>query len=114
MELTRPKDIVVLAAGGIVDGRGLAAALSLGCDGAVLGTRLWASQEAMGDESGAKRDALVKADCDDVMRTKVFDILQDVGSSNPWPQPFDSVGALKNETTAKWHGEEEQVRRTAS
>mmetsp|Transcript_13671 Transcript_13671/g.27221 ORF Transcript_13671/g.27221 Transcript_13671/m.27221 type:complete len:356 (-) Transcript_13671:45-1112(-) len=112
VELARSnaKDVVVLAAGGIVDGRGLAAALSLGCDGAVLGTRLWASQEAMGDASGVKREALVKAECDDVLRTKVFDILQDVGSANPWPQPFDSVGALKNDTTAQWHGNEGELK----
>ena len=41
----------MLAAGGIADGRGLAAALALGCDGAVVGTRLWASDEAMGKPS---------------------------------------------------------------
>ena len=132
---SKAKDVVVLAAGGIVDGRGLAAALSLGCDGAVLGTRLWASQEAMGDASGVKREvsswlpgrtvfaslhaplssllniqALLKAECDDVLRTKVFDILQDVGSADPWPQPFNSVGALKNDTTAQWHGVEDELK----
>ena len=37
---------LVLAAGGIADGRGLAAALSLGADGVVVGTRLLASREA--------------------------------------------------------------------
>ena len=57
-------------------GRGLAAALSLGCDGAVLGTRLWASEEAMGDGSGVKREALLKAEADDVVRTETFDVLQ--------------------------------------
>ncbi len=38
---------LVLAAGGIADGRGLAAALMLGADGAVVGTRFWASEEAL-------------------------------------------------------------------
>ena len=62
-------------------GRGLAAALSLGCDGAVLGTRLWASEEAMGDGSGVKREALLKAEADDVVRTETFDVLQVSGVS---------------------------------
>ncbi|MFN3673295.1 MAG: nitronate monooxygenase, partial [Bosea sp. (in: a-proteobacteria)] len=35
---------VVVAAGGFADGRGLAAALMLGAEGVVLGTRLYASQ----------------------------------------------------------------------
>ena len=36
----------VLAAGGIADGRGLAAALALGADGVLLGTRFLASDES--------------------------------------------------------------------
>ena len=41
-----PKTLL-LAAGGIADGRGLAAALMLGADGVVVGSRLWASAEAL-------------------------------------------------------------------
>ena len=37
--------IPVLAAGGIADGRGLAAALALGCEGIVMGTRFVATKE---------------------------------------------------------------------
>ena len=40
-------DVLVLAAGGIADGRGIAAALMLGADGVLLGTRFWATQEAL-------------------------------------------------------------------
>ena len=40
-------DTLLLAAGGIADGRGLAAALMLGADGVLVGTRLWASKEAL-------------------------------------------------------------------
>lgn len=38
---------LLVAAGGIADGRGLAAALMLGADGILLGTRFWASTEAL-------------------------------------------------------------------
>ncbi|HEX3722708.1 MAG TPA: nitronate monooxygenase [Nitrolancea sp.] len=40
-------DVPVVAAGGIADGRGIAAALTLGASGVWLGTRFLASQEAM-------------------------------------------------------------------
>ena len=40
--------VPVVAAGGIVDGRGLAAALSLGADGIWVGTRFIATPEAQG------------------------------------------------------------------
>ena len=43
----RAPDVLVLAAGGIADGRGLAAALILGADGGVIGTRFWATQESL-------------------------------------------------------------------
>lgn len=41
----RELHIPVLAAGGIADGRGLVAALALGCEGVVMGTRFVASKE---------------------------------------------------------------------
>lgn len=40
----------VLAAGGVVSGRGLLAALALGCDGVVMGTRYCATYEALGSD----------------------------------------------------------------
>jgi nitronate monooxygenase len=42
----RALKIPVVASGGIADGRGLAAALALGCDGINMGTRFLATQEA--------------------------------------------------------------------
>jgi enoyl-[acyl-carrier protein] reductase II len=47
--------IPVLAAGSIVDGRGVAAALALGADGAWMGTRFIASHEARAAELYKKR-----------------------------------------------------------
>jgi len=40
-------DVIVVAAGGIADGRGLAAALMLGAEGVLMGSRFWATQEAL-------------------------------------------------------------------
>jgi nitronate monooxygenase len=41
-------DVVVVAAGGITDGRGLAAALALGAQGVLVGTRFFAAHESLG------------------------------------------------------------------
>ena len=98
------KDIPVLAAGGIVDGRGLAAALSLGCDGVVLGTRLWATKEARGREDCKQRLADKDIGPDQVTRTEVFDLLQNSISPNPWPKPYDSNGMIRNEMINEWEG----------
>ena len=61
---------IVLAAGGIADGRGLAASLMLGADGVMLGTRFWASIEAQG--SDVAKAAIVDAKGDNTVRSKVF------------------------------------------
>src|SRR4029078_3454160 len=47
--------IAVLAAGGIADGRGLAAALVLGAEGVLVGTRFFATQEALGSDAIKQR-----------------------------------------------------------
>lgn len=97
----RKRPIPVLAAGGIVDGRGLVSALSLGAAGAVLGTRLWASVEAEGPS--AFKEALVAAkSCDDVVRTQVFDTIWDSSRETKWLVPFDSSGVLRNDMTEAW------------
>lgn len=98
---TRPRKIPVLAAGGVTDGRDLVAVLSLGADGASIGTRLWASNEAKGPS--AFKEALVAAKtADSVVRTRAFDTLWNSYRGTKWPKPFDSSGALRNETTKLW------------
>jgi nitronate monooxygenase len=95
--------VPVLAAGGLTTGRLVAAALLAGADGAVLGTRLWASVEALG--SGAGKQALVAAaSCDAVVRTTVVDQVQNSYVSLPWPVPYDSLGVLRNSVTEAWEG----------
>ncbi|CAM9392829.1 unnamed protein product [Ectocarpus sp. 12 AP-2014] len=96
----------VLAAGGIVSGRGLLASLALGCDGVVMGTRYCATYEALGtDDHKAK---IVSTSGDETVRTRVFDMAAAVRPHNPvsWPEPYDSSGVAWNDFTAKWHTQE--------
>ncbi|GIW42412.1 MAG: 2-nitropropane dioxygenase [Candidatus Binatia bacterium] len=62
--------IPVLAAGGIADGRGVAAALALGAQGAVIGTRFIATPEAQA--APAYRETLVRATGEDTVRTRCY------------------------------------------
>lgn len=100
-DLAGPEQIL-LAAGGIGDGRGLAAALMLGADGVLLGTRFWAAEEADGPASAKAR--LVAADGDQTLRTKVFDVARDLD----WPWHF-SGRVLKNAYAERWHGDIEAM-----
>jgi nitronate monooxygenase len=104
----RAPTTLLLAAGGIADGRGLAAALMLGADGVLIGTRFWASAEALTPQ--AMIDRAVRATGDDTVRTKAIDRLRGV----PWPQEF-SFRVLKNRFTDEWaHREAEAARARGS
>ena len=72
----------VLAAGGIADGRGLAAALVLGAAGALMGTRFEATHEAL-VEPAAKR-AIIEGSGEDTERSRVLDIARGVH----WPHKY--------------------------
>jgi NAD(P)H-dependent flavin oxidoreductase YrpB (nitropropane dioxygenase family) len=61
---------LVLAAGGIADGRGLAAALMLGADGVWVGTRFVATRESAAHDG--YKDRLVAAGATDTVKTSVF------------------------------------------
>lgn len=86
---------LLLAAGGIADGRGLAAALMLGADGVVVGSRFWASAEAL--TPAAATDRATRATGDDTVRTKAIDALRGV----PWPDEF-SFRVVNNKLTEQW------------
>jgi nitronate monooxygenase len=93
---------LLLAAGGIADGRGLAAALMLGADGVLVGSRFWASEEAMVPRSF--QAAAVAARGDDTIRTTVVDVARKID----WPQPF-TARVLKTGFTMQWHGREQEL-----
>ena len=97
------EDQLVVAAGGIGDGRGLAAALMLGADGVMMGTRFWAATEASG-LNGAKA-CLVEASGDETVRTKVFDLVR----SLDWPGHFTGR-VLHNEFSRRWHDDIEGLK----
>jgi len=94
----------VLAAGGIADGRGLAAALMLGAAGVLVGTRFYAAAEALGHASAKAR--IAAASGDDTLRTTVFDQVRGLA----WPKPFTGR-AIVNDFTQRWHGREQELDR---
>ena len=95
-------DIPVVAAGGIADGAGLAAALMLGAEGAWIGTRFVASLEWAGMEW--EKGQIVIADVDDTILTKVYDLVTDL----PFPMEV-SDRVIANSFTDKWHGREAEM-----
>jgi nitronate monooxygenase len=92
----------VLAAGGIADGRGLAAALALGAAGTLIGTRFQATIETLADSSVSK--AIIAGSGEDTERSTVLDIARGV----PWPARYPAR-ALRHPFVARWHGREEQL-----
>jgi nitronate monooxygenase len=91
--------VPVVAAGGIADGRGLAAALMLGASGVLMGTRFYASAEALGHPDAKAR--ICRASGDDTVRSIVFDISR----RNVWPAPFNGR-VLRNAHVDRWLGRE--------
>jgi nitronate monooxygenase len=93
---------VLVAAGGVADGRGLAAALMLGADGVLVGSRFRASSEAL--VHGALQNAALGADGDATIRTSVVDIVRS------WTGPSRSRPAsCKPGFVTDWHGREAEL-----
>lgn len=89
-------DVLLLAAGGIADGRGLAAALMLGADGVLVGSRLWASEEA--NVSQAMVNAAISASGDQTIRSTVMDKVRNLN----WPDRY-TARVLRNTFTDRFH-----------
>lgn len=100
----RAPDVLLLAAGGIADGRGLAAALMLGADGVLVGTRLWAADEAL--VKPRHHEAILRTDGDGTLRTTIPDIARHLD----WPRGF-TARIKRNTFTDRWHGREDELRK---
>lgn len=103
----RSPDTLLCAAGGIADGRGLAAALMLGADGVVVGSRLWASAEALVHAN--IHAAALAANGDQTVRQSVTDIAR----GYDWPARFN-IRVARNAFVDQWHGREDQMRAQAA
>lgn len=91
--------IPVVAAGGVGDGRGLAAILMLGAEGAWIGTRFVASRESTyGD---ARKARIVAASTDDTIATRAYDL----ATQAPFPAEIVER-VVRNDFTAAWHDRE--------
>ena len=98
----RSPQTLVLAAGGVADGRGLAAVLTLGADGALVGTRFWASPEALVSPRAQQR--AIRASGDSTYRTRVYDVVRQLD----WPPQYNER-ALSNPFVDGWHGNESEL-----
>jgi len=87
--------IPVIAAGGIADGRGLAAALALGAAGALCGTTFFASGESLANDNA--KHAAVRGSGDDTERSSVFDLARGLD----WPSDWN-LRTMRNAFTRCW------------
>lgn len=94
--------IPVLAAGGIADGRGVAAALALGAAGALIGTRFQATVEALVDPAISK--AIIEGHGQNTERSTVLDIAR----GSRWPSKYPAR-TLGHPFLERWRGREAEL-----
>jgi NAD(P)H-dependent flavin oxidoreductase YrpB (nitropropane dioxygenase family) len=94
--------VPVLAAGGIADGRGLAAALALGADGVLLGTRFLASKES--PLHANFKQAILDSDGHDTLLSEI----PDLAAGLLWPGAMSR--SRRNGFIARWAGREWALR----
>jgi nitronate monooxygenase len=92
----------VLAAGGIADGRGVAAALVLGAAGALIGTRFQVTPEALVDPSISQ--AIIEGCGEDTERGTLLDIARGA----PWPSKYPAR-TLRHPFLDRWRGREGEL-----
>ena len=103
----------IMAAGGIIEGRGLAAALALGADGVVMGTRYLASHEA--EISQGYKDEVLRASDggQSTVRSSIYDEARGI---TQWPEQYggrgvvnqtyhDAVAGMEPEENLRLYGE---------
>lgn len=96
---THAPNVLLVAAGGVADGRGLAAGLMLGADGVLVGSRFWAASEALVHPN--MWQAGIKATGDDTLRATFADVARD----RDWPERY-SINLISNEFSDRWHKDE--------
>ncbi|AWS46938.1 2-nitropropane dioxygenase [Streptosporangium sp. 'caverna'] len=94
--------VPVLAAGGIADGRGVAAVLALGAAGALIGTRFQATTEALVALSTV--EAIVEGRGEDTERSSVLDIAR----GSRWPSKY-TARTLGHPFLDRWRGREAEL-----
>jgi nitronate monooxygenase len=95
--------VPVLAAGGIADGRGIAAALALGAAGALIGTRFQVTAEALVDPATTK--AIIEGHAHDTERSSVLDIAR----GSRWPSSKYTARTLGHPYLDRWRGREAEL-----
>jgi nitronate monooxygenase len=95
-------DVLLLAAGGVADGRSVAAALALGADAVMAGTRFWATRQAAVSRAAQERALTTTGDA--TRRTSVYDIVR----GKDWPTVYTGR-VLANDFVARWHGHEDEL-----
>src|SRR3954454_5815418 len=98
--------VPVVAAGGLADGRGLAAMLMLGASGVLMGTRFYASIEADGAEQA--KQLIRAANSGETVRAVVFDWSRNL----LWPAPF-TARTLINDHLRTWTGRDIELMQRA-
>lgn len=92
-------NVLLVSAGGVANGRGLAASLMLGAQGVLVGSRFWAASEALVHPN--MWQAGIKASGDDTLRSTFVDVVR----NKNWPERY-SINLIANEFSDKWHNNE--------
>ncbi|MED7948522.1 NAD(P)H-dependent flavin oxidoreductase [Streptomyces sp. BE303] len=94
--------VPVVAAGGFADGRGLAAALALGADGVMMGTRFALTVESIA--TAGFKTSLTAAGTTDTVNTRSFDVLRGI----PWDEVYQAR-SVSNAFTREWTGRDDDL-----
>ncbi len=97
-------DVPVVAAGGVADGRGAAAARMLGAAGVMCGTVFYASTESLAPVGAKQR--LVEAGGDETAKSEVFDLVR----GRDWPPGPWQLRTLSNRFSERWRGDVDGLR----
>lgn len=99
--------VPVVAAGGIGDGRGLAAALMLGAAGVLCGTVFYASQESLAHPN--VKQAARAAKGDDTLRSSAIDVARGID----WPEQWN-IRTLKNPFITQWDQDLDRLKQSVA